>query len=146
MSVSVRVWVDSPYDMERAHETDSGFDVRAIDNYIIEPGSVALIHTGIYMELPPGYECQVRSRSGLALQHQVFVLNSPGTIDAGYRGECNVILANFSKVPYTVKRGDRIAQFVFSKLPEVKIERVDSSGELLASSRSVGGFGSTGLQ
>jgi dUTP pyrophosphatase len=93
------------------------------------------------MEIPIGYEAQVRPRSGLAIKHALTVLNSPGTIDAGYRGEVCVIMLNAGKNAYSIKRADRVAQMVISKLPDVEIEYV---AELSDSKRGAGGFGSTG--
>jgi dUTP pyrophosphatase len=108
---------------------------------VLEPGEPHLVATGIFMEFPAGYEAQVRPRSGLALKHALTVPNSPGTIDAGYRGEVCVIMLNAGKEPYEIKRGDRIAQMVISKLPEVELVQVE---ELSESLRGAGGFGSTG--
>ena len=108
----------------------------------IEPGKWALIPTGVCIELPEGYQAEVRSRSGLALKHGIFVLNSPGTIDCDYRGEIGVILANFSDKPFIVKRGDRIAQLVIARYEKVEFKHVDYLEE---SMRNSNGFGSTGL-
>lgn len=108
---------------------------------ILEPGGRALVPTGLAMELPSGFEAQVRPRSGLALRHGVTVLNSPGTIDADYRGEIGVILANFGSKPFSLNRGERIAQLVFAR-----VERVELAAqlELNQSVRGSKGFGSTG--
>ena len=100
-----------------------------------------LIPTGIYMELSLGYEAQVRPRSGMAYQHGITVLNSPGTIDADYRGEVKVLLVNLSNEPYTIKHGDRIAQLVVAAHEQVTWQEVESLGE---TSRGSGGYGSTG--
>ena len=134
--------------LSQAHEGDAGFDVHAIGDYTIDPGRVALIHTGIYMELPKELECQVRSRSGLALKHSVFVLNAPGTIDSSYRGECNVILANFGTFPFKVKDGDRVAQFVFNVVPDVILFPAASARDIQEKDTERGdkGFGSTGTE
>ena len=105
------------------------------------PGERALIPTGLALELPPGYEAQVRPRSGLALKHGVTLLNSPGTIDSDYRGELLVILVNHGIEPFLVRRGDRIAQLVVAPVAHVEIAAVD---ELGATERGQGGFGSTG--
>ncbi len=125
----------------KAHHDDAAFDLRARVDMDLSPGEPHLVPTGVFMELPIGYEAQVRPRSGLALKHALTVLNSPGTIDAGYRGEVSVILLNAGKSPYSVKRGDRIAQMVISKLPDVDMVFTDSLAE---SKRGTGGFGSTG--
>ena len=95
-----------------AHEGDAGMDVRSVEDLEIAPGARALVHTGLVMMLPPGWEAQVRPRSGLALKCGVTVLNTPGTIDAGYRGEVGVILANFGEAPFKVAKGDKVAQVV----------------------------------
>ena len=100
-----------------------------------------LVPTGLYMEIPKGFEAQIRPRSGLALKHGITCLNSPGTIDADYRGEIGVILANLSKEPFEIKNGDRIAQMVIAKHETVSWELVE---ELSISERGEGGFGSTG--
>jgi len=101
----------------------------------------ALLGTGLYMEIAPGYEGQVRPRSGLAIKYGITVLNSPGTVDADYRGEVGVILINLSNEPYTVKHGDRIAQMVFAKHERVSLYEVE---ELSDTERWQGGFGHTG--
>ena len=125
----------------KAHHDDAAFDLRSRVDMILSPGEPHLVATGIYMEFPAGYEAQVRPRSGMALKHALTVLNTPGTIDAGYRGEVCVIMLNAGKESYEIKRGDRIAQMVINKLPEVELISVD---ELSDSQRGAGGFGSTG--
>jgi dUTP pyrophosphatase len=125
-----------------AHEGDAGMDVRSVEDVEIAPGSRALVHTGLVMMLPPGWEAQVRPRSGLALKHGVTVLNTPGTIDAGYRGEVGVILANFGEGPFKVAKGDKVAQIVVA--PVERAEIVESA-ELDETERGSGGFGSTGV-
>lgn len=121
----------------------AGMDLRA---YIDEPitlGSLekAMVPTGLHIELPDGYEAQVRPRSGLAAKHGITVLNSPGTIDADYRGEIKVILVNLSKEPFVINRGERIAQMVIARYEKIEWEQVC---ELSDSERGEGGFGSTG--
>ena len=125
----------------KAHKDDAAFDVRSRINMDLEPGIPHLVPTGIFMEFPPGYEAQIRPRSGLAAKHAITIPNSPGTIDAGYRGEVKIIMLNAGKEPFSIKRGERIAQMVINKLPEVIIEEVT---ELSDSIRGEGGFGSTG--
>ena len=125
----------------RAHEHDAAYDLRAAADAVLVPGTPVLVATGLFMELPPGTEAQVRPRSGLALKHGISVLNSPGTIDAGYRGEVSVILYNTGHKPYPVKRGERIAQMVVQQLPDV---RLVAAPDLTVSDRGAGGFGSTG--
>lgn len=122
----------------------AGADVRACiqEDVILEPGCSALIPTGIRVEIPEGYEIQVRPRSGLALKHQITVLNTPGTIDADYRGEIGVILINHSSKPFRVERGMRIAQLVLAAT--LRASFVHKQQELTATARGEGGFGHTG--
>lgn len=124
-----------------AHPSDAGMDVRSVDDLVIAPGKRALVHTGLVMLLPPMYEAQVRPRSGLALKSGVTVLNTPGTIDSGYRGEVGVILANFGEADFRVKKGDKIAQIVIAPVTQPTIEETDCMDE---TDRGTGGFGSTG--
>ena len=125
----------------KAHHDDAAYDLRSRVEMQLSPGEPHLVPTGVFIELPVGYEAQVRPRSGLALKHALTVLNSPGTIDSGYRGEVGVIMLNAGKGPYTVKHGDRIAQMVISRLPEVDMVFTDSLSD---TTRGAGGFGSTG--
>ena len=125
-----------------AHPSDAGMDVRSVEDVEIAPGSHSLVHTGLVMNLPPGYEAQVRPRSGLALKFGVTVLNTPGTIDSGYRGEVGVILANFGDAPFAVTKGDRIAQVVVAPVTQAEIVETDEVG---VTDRGAGGFGSTGV-
>jgi dUTP pyrophosphatase len=121
----------------------SGLDLRAaVDAPLtIAPGEVRLVPTGLYVAIPPGFEGQVRARSGLALRHGLFVVNGPGTIDSDYRGEVGVILGNFGREPYVVERGARIAQFVVQRVVRAELELRD---DLPDTGRSHGGFGHTG--
>jgi dUTP pyrophosphatase len=121
----------------------SGMDLRAAlgEPVVIESGGRALIPTGLKIDIPAGYEGQVRTRSGLAASRGVAVLNSPGTIDADYRGEVKVILINLGEDPVTIERGDRIAQLVIAPVAHVTIAEVVEVGE---TTRGDGGFGSTG--
>jgi dUTP pyrophosphatase len=125
-----------------AHPGDAGMDLCACEAARIEPGRRALVKTGLVMELPPGHEAQVRPRSGLALKNGVTVLNSPGTIDAGYRGEIGVILINLGDAAFTVEPGMRIAQMVVAPVTHACVEETSDVGE---TARGAGGFGSTGL-
>jgi len=127
---------------EYAHANDSGLDLFSIDELELSPGESKLIHTGISIELPPGTEAQIRPRSGLALKYQITVLNTPGTIDEGYRGEIGVILINHGKDYFQVTKGMKIAQMVISPVIRVEIEEVKM---LSASARGDNGFGSTGI-
>ncbi len=128
---------------KKAHHDDAAFDLRSRVDMVVEPGVPHLVATGIFMEFPAGYEAQVRPRSGMALKHALTVLNTPGTIDAGYRGEVGVIMLNAGKEAYEIKRGDRVAQMVINKLPEVEIVAVDALSD---TTRGEGGFGSTGKE
>lgn len=121
----------------------AGMDIRAAvkEDIILEPGKVELVPTNISVEIPMGYEIQVRPRSGLAAKHSIGVLNSPGTIDSDYRGEVKIILMNFGKENFKISAGDRIAQLIVSKIYNAKIEEVD---DLNYSKRGDGGFGHTG--
>lgn len=125
-----------------AHPGDAGMDIRSIEELTIEPGARALVHTGLVMVLPPGYEAQVRPRSGLALKNCVTVLNTPGTIDEGYRGEIGVILANFGSEPFKVEKGAKIAQMVIAPCTRAEIAETDEVDDTV---RGTGGFGSSGL-
>jgi len=127
----------------KAHHDDAAYDLRSRAEMELPVGKSVLVPTGLFLELPVGYEAQVRPRSGLALKHDLMLTNSPGTVDAGYRGEVGVILYNAGKQPFPVRRGDRIAQMVIAKLPEVELELADS---LTETGRGAGGFGSTGKQ
>lgn len=122
----------------------AGMDIcAAIEEEItIPPGGIVLVPTNLAIALPQGYECQVRTRSGLAINHGIFALNSPGTIDSDYRGEIKIILANFSQKPFTIRRGDRIAQLVVAKYERIQWDETDWLPE---TSRGAGGFGSTGI-
>ena len=125
-----------------AHPGDAGMDVRSVEEVVLEPGGRKLVRTGLVMMLPPGYEAQVRPRSGLALKNGVTVLNTPGTIDEGYRGEVGVILANFGAEPFRVEKGAKIAQIVVAPCTRAEIVETDEVDETV---RGTGGFGSTGV-
>ena len=125
----------------KAHPDDAAYDLRSRADLELEPGTSTLVPTGLFLELPVGYEAQIRPRSGLALKHDIMLTNSPGTVDAGYRGEVGVIVYNGGKVPFPVTRGDRIAQMVIAKLAEVELEPAETLSE---TARGAGGFGSTG--
>jgi dUTP pyrophosphatase len=130
-----------------AYETalSAGMDLRASleQPVVIGPGERRLVGTGLYIELPPGHEAQVRPRSGLAAKKGVTVLNSPGTIDADYRGEIKVILINLGPEPFEVRNGDRIAQMVFARHERATLQQVQALNE---TARGQGGFGHTGTQ
>ncbi|RLC11560.1 MAG: dUTP diphosphatase [Deltaproteobacteria bacterium] len=122
----------------------SGMDLCADirDDQVIEAATIAVIPTGIAIALPPGYEGEIRPRSGLAFKHGISIINSPGTIDSDYRGEIKIALINLGTKPYTVHRGDRIAQLVVQKVYRAKLEVVD---RLEKTERDEGGFGHTGV-
>ena len=124
-----------------AREGDAGLDLFSVKAVVIEPGKSALVPTGIAIELPAGTEAQVRPRSGLALKHAITVLNTPGTVDEGYRGEVGVILINHGAAAFTVEAGMKIAQMVVSPRIQVAVVEVP---ELSDTQRGAGGFGSTG--
>lgn len=124
-------------------EGSAGVDLRANieDSIVLHPFERMLIPTGLFMEIPEGYEGQVRPRSGLAIKHGITVLNTPGTVDSDYRGEVCVILINLSQDQYVIKNGERIAQMVFSKVEKAAFAEVKELGE---TERGEGGFGHTG--
>jgi dUTP pyrophosphatase len=126
-----------------ARAGDAGLDLFASQPATIAPGASALVGTGIAIELPPGTEAQVRPRSGLALKHAVTVLNTPGTVDEGYRGEVGVILINHGRTAFVVETGMKIAQLVVSARIQVEVTEVATLQE---SERGSGGFGSTGMK
>lgn len=143
--IPVRLLREGCEELLPSYQTEgaAGMDLRAdVDGEVVlQPLGRALIPTGIAVALPPGVEAQVRPRSGLAARHGVTCLNSPGTIDSDYRGEIQVILVNFGSEPFTVRRGDRIAQMVLSQVLRASLQVVD---DLDATLRGGGGFGSTG--
>lgn len=125
-----------------AREGDAGLDLRAAHEATLEPGGRGLVGTGLAVAIPPGYAGLVLPRSGLALSQGVTVLNAPGLVDAGYRGELKVLLVNHGEKPVTVRRGDRVAQLVVQSVEQAEPIEV---GELPPSERGAGGFGSTGV-
>ena len=125
-----------------ATPNSAGADVYCLEAFTLNPGERKLISTGIKMQLSDGYECQVRPRSGLAVKHGITVLNSPGTIDADYRGECGIILINTSDAPYNFEKEERIAQFVIKRdVVQAEWKAVESLDD---TERGEGGFGHTG--
>ncbi len=142
--VKVKIVNHSPYPCPAyATPQSAGVDLRAHleEPLVLEPLQRAIVPTGLYIALPPGYEAQVRPRSGLAAKHGITVLNSPGTVDADYRGELKTILVNLSREPFEIVPGERIAQMVIARHEKVEWEPVE---ELDATERGAGGFGSTG--
>ncbi len=128
---------------DRASAGAAGYDVRSAEpDFVLRPGETRAVGTGLALELPPGVECQVRPRSGLALRSGITVPNAPGTIDPDYRGELKVILHNLSSDPVTIARGHRIAQLVFARFETPEMREVEHLGGTV---RGEGGFGSTGV-
>lgn len=125
----------------RAHEDDAGLDIKSAEDVILRMGECRAVRAGFKMQLEKGHEAQIRPRSGIAAKYMVTVLNAPGTIDTGYRGEVKVLLANMGPQEFHIKKGDRIAQMVIAKFeaPEIKEGKV-----LTNTTRKEGGFGSTG--
>ena len=126
---------------KKAHPDDAGYDLYSRIDAVLEPLSGMAIPVGFAMELPTSYEAQIRPRSGLAAKYHIAVTNSPGTVDANYRGEIKAILYNLGREPFIIQRGDRIAQMVICKLPEIDL--VETT-ELSQTDRNTNGFGSTG--
>lgn len=126
-----------------AHLSDAGMDVQSVEELVILPGKRALVHTGLVLQLPSAFEAQVRPRSGLAIKHGITVLNAPGTIDSGYRGEVCVILINLGDESFQVKKGDKIAQLVIASVIQPVLKEIDVVDE---TDRGNGGFGSTGIR
>ena len=142
MKIRIRRLRDDAVLPEYAHgpDEDAGLDLRAVERTVLDPGVPKLVATGLAVELPPGYEAQIRPRSGLALKHAITLPNSPATIDPGYRGEIRVIMLNLGRAPYEIHHGDRIAQMVIARYEPIEWEE----GELNTSRRGEGGFGSSG--
>jgi dUTP diphosphatase len=130
-----------------SYESDgaSGLDLRAAveGDLTLHPGDITLVPTGLTISLPVGYEAQIRPRSGLALKHGVGMVNSPGTIDSDYRGEIGLVLINWSRAPFVIKRGDRIAQMVVTRVSRAEVVEVD---RLETTARGEGGFGHSGVK
>ncbi|MEM9216736.1 MAG: dUTP diphosphatase [Cyanobacteria bacterium P01_F01_bin.150] len=142
VKIRVKKLVDTATLPTYAHIDDSGMDLFAIESEEILPGKTALIRTGIAIEIPLGTEAQVRPRSGLALKHAITVLNTPGTVDAGYRGEIGVVLINHGQRSFQVAKGMKIAQMVLAPVLRAEIEESD---RLSDTERGMGGYGSTGV-
>jgi dUTP pyrophosphatase len=119
---------------------DAGMDLHAVERVTLEPGVPVLVPTGLAIEIPPGFEAQIRPRSGLALRYAITMPNAPATIDPGYRGEIRIIMLNLGQEPYTIEVGDRIAQMIVARYETVEW----AEGELAGSQRGHGGFGSSG--
>ena len=147
--INVKVYNGSNNELPK-YETigSAGMDVRAdiLTPEVLLPGKSAIIPTGLFVEIPQGYEIQVRSRSGLAAKKQVFVLNGIGTIDSDYRNGIGVILMNLGAEPFTINPGDRIAQLVLNEVPQIMWNVVDTKEDLSSTDRGLGGFGSTNIK
>ena len=142
--MKVRIVNQSKHDIPSyATPSSAGMDIRAnlVESIVLKPLERTLVSTGLFIELPLGYEAQIRPRSGLAFKHGIGVLNSPGTIDADYRGEIKVILVNLSQENFEIKNGERIAQMIIAKHETIEWEETDTLSETL---RGEGGFGHTG--
>ncbi len=126
-----------------AHEGDAGMDLYAAEEYVLKPGERKLINTGIKIALPVGYEAQIRPKSGLALKHGISIVNTPGTVDSGYRGLVGVIAINHGSEDFKIEKNQKIAQMIINKVETAEVEEVP---DLNDTSRGEGGFGSTGLQ
>jgi len=142
MLIKIKKCCDHAIVPRYAHADDAGMDLCAACDMTIPAGEWARVPTGIAIELPQGTEAQVRPRSGLAAKYGVTMLNSPGTIDAGYRGEVCVLMINHGKAPFEIHTGDRIAQLVIAQYVHAELEVCD---ELSDTQRGMGGFGSTGV-
>jgi dUTP pyrophosphatase len=144
-TLPVRITLEPHAFAAPAYQTEhaAGLDVYAAveESLTIPPGRVVAVPTGVRLEIPEGWEAQVRPRSGLALRHSIGIPNGPGTIDADYRGEVQVLLINFGSEPYVVRRGDRVAQLVFARVARVALE---TAAKLHSSARGDGGFGHSG--
>jgi len=142
--MNVKVYNESPNSLPQ-YETSgaAGLDVKANENVTIKPGERVLVKTGLFVEIPEGYELMVRPRSGLAIKHGITVLNSPGCVDPDYRGNVGVILINHSSSDFEIRVGDRIAQLVLNKVEKIDWQTVISKDELSMTNRGSGGFGST---
>ena len=125
-----------------AHDTDTGMDIYSTEEIVILPNHRCLVPTGIKVEIPKGYEIQIRPKSGLAIKHGITILNTPGTIDSGYRGEIKVIVINHSSKHYKIEKGQKIAQIILNKIEKIKFTET----KLGKTKRGEGGFGSTGLR
>ena len=145
--VDIKIYNTSNYSCPKYETAGSvGLDLKEdiLEDITLEPGDRVLIPTGLHIELPEGYEAQIRPRSGLALKSGLTVLNAPGTIDADYRGNIGVIIINLNRIDVTITPGERIAQMVISKFEKANFIKVDSIEELNATDRGDGGFGHTG--
>jgi len=141
IKVKIKKIKDNAITPKYAYQGDAGVDLHSTEEYILKPGERTLVSTGIKIAIPPGYEAQVRPKSGLALNHGISVVNTPGTIDAGYRGEVGILAINHGQEEYKIEAGKKVAQMIFKKVEQAEFEEV---AELDNTTRDQGGFGSTG--
>lgn len=144
MTIKIKNTSENPLPCYQTEDA-AGMDIRAAltSPIVLKPLERVVVKTGLFLEIPKGYEVQIRPRSGLAAKHGITVLNSPGTIDADYRGEIGVILVNLSNEPFTIENGERVAQMVVAKYEKATFEQVQNLSE---TERGTGGFGSTGAK
>jgi len=142
VKIKVQKIKDNAVIPDYAHTGDAGVDLYSTEDYLLKPGGRVLVSTGIKVAIPKGYEAQIRPKSGLALKHGLSIVNTPGTIDSGYRGEIQIIIINLGQENYKIEAGKKVAQMVIKKVEEAVFEEADSLDE---TSRNEGGFGSTGL-
>ena len=146
-NVKVRVFNESGFPLPvYAKHGDAGMDLRSVDRHVIGVGETVIINTGLRVEIPNGYEIQIRPRSGMGFKTKLRIANAPGTIDHAYRGLIGVIMENIGKDTAYVEVGDRVAQAVLAEVPRLEWVPVDSADELTVTDRGEGGFGSTGSQ
>ncbi len=141
VKVKIKKIKDNAIIPKYAHEGDAGVDLYSTEEYILKPGERVLVSTGIKIAIPRGYEAQVRPKSGLAVKHGISIVNTPGTIDADYRGEIGIITINLGQEEFKIEKGKKIAQMIFNKVEEAEFEETE---ELEETTRGQGGFGSTG--
>jgi len=143
LKVKIKKIKDNAIIPKYAHHGDAGVDLYSTEDYVLKPGERTLVSTGIQIAVPKGHEAQVRPKSGLALKHGISVCNTPGTVDAGYRGEVGVIVINLGNEDFKIEKGKKVAQMVFNQIEEAEFEEVE---DLDDTTRGDGGFGSTGHQ
>lgn len=141
IKVKIKKIKDNAIIPKYAHQGDAGVDLYSIEDYLLKPSERVLVSTGIKISIPKGYEAQIRPKSGLALNQGISIVNTPGTIDADYRGEIGIITINLGKEDFKIEKGKKIAQMIFNKVEEAEFEEVE---ELENTTRGEGGFGSTG--
>ncbi|MFA6022534.1 MAG: dUTP diphosphatase [Candidatus Pacearchaeota archaeon] len=143
MKIKIKLLKENAIIPSYAKEGDAGMDLFSTEKYLVKKGERVLVSTGLAVEIPIGYEMQVRPRSGLALKKGISIVNTPGTVDSGYRGEIGIIIINHGEEDFEINSGDKIAQAVLNKIETAEVELVE---ELSESERGAGGFGSTGVK